>query len=149
MPIALLSQSNTAPTVTTLPSVLQTPSGLILVEVQGTIHVGAHTLVSTEGLGLNSQSENAPAEEKSVRFLGTFDFSQVEKKEITLVIDEHQCLRGKITKLKAPLAVLKMDNATRDGDGGTSDQISIPIMGLIESKVVFSTRPEPIVYKNT
>lgn len=167
MPVASLAQRNyhiegNDKHYISLPHVLRTPSGLVLIEIQGTIHVGSKILTSTGGLGLVTEAskENATINkslgfkpfslDSPVDFVGKFDFSQIETGEhnITLIIDQHQRLRGKLTKLKKPLIILGIDSGLNKFETEHKQAISIdiPIEDVIESKIVFSSRPEPIVY---
>ena len=134
---------------TTLPQLLQTPSGLILIEIQGTLHIGNQTLVSSGGFGLNNLNENK-CKAELIHFLGKFDFSELENKNISLTIDEHQSLHGQFVKLKKPLAILRIDHLIDPHQEIRTkcdhDPINVPLLDVIEFKVVFTSRPEPIVY---
>lgn len=149
MPIAKLSYTFfSKEKIIALPQILQTSSGLILIEVQGTIHIGHRTLVSSEGFGLNNLNENKRQSEL-IQFLGKFNFSELENNKLSLTIDEHQSLHGKVVKLKKPLAILKIDHLIDQQKNCTRcdhEPINIPLLDLIEFKIVFTSRPEPIVY---
>lgn len=127
-----------------VPSILKTPTGLLLIEVQGTLHIGQKALVSSGSLGLDA---NETVSKASHDLIGVFDFSELEKggKEIVLNVDQHQRLRGKIVKLKDPIAILRTDAIS---DSTNPDEPpEIPIVDIVEFKAVFSNMPEPIVYK--
>lgn len=178
MPVAILSKKKHDPNQSIeglLPKVLQTPSGLALLEIQGSINIGKRTLSSVGGLGLenvedeDSESENNPDDEadmnndsdEGIHHIGEFDFSGLEAggSEVTLRIGRYQRLRGKLIKLKYPLAVLRVDpkedptvtqesiEEKRNAIGDSRDAIvEVPILDIIYHKILFSTRPEPIVY---
>lgn len=165
-----------------LPKILKTPSGLALLEIQGTITVGKRKLTSEGGFGLeNEDEEDADMTDgedsnninqdvyEAVPHIGEFDFSDIESggSEVVLRIGKFQRLRGKLTKLKMPLAVLRMDpkdsseevdeikppptqdllDATRRTIVNDRDAVvEVPILDIIYYKILFSTRPEPIVY---
>lgn len=129
-----------------LPQLLQTPSGLAIVEIQGTIH-GPHTL------SLGSDSEQSPV----TTTVGRLEFPLYEKnqekddgkwmKKVYLYIGKHQRLTGEVKKLAKPLGVIQkagagaggMDSA-EDGEG-TSD---LELVEVVKYKLLFSSRPEPV-----
>lgn len=190
----LIRKNNVNQDYNALPSVLKTPSGLALLEIQGSIYVGSRPLIDFgHGLGLlqeTQQDEDNEEEDKNylhfdnstveLQKLGRFDFSNLEKggNEVLLYIGDHQRLRGKIVQLKTPLAVLQM-NPHQNCDGHSMGQdndvnmappssnvsidstrdnyhrqvaydekanVEIPILEIIRHKLVFATRPEPVVY---
>lgn len=127
-----------------VPSILKTPTGLLLIEVQGTLHIGQKALVSSGSLGLDA---NETVSKASHDLIGVFDFSELEKggKEIVLNVDRHQRLRGKVVKLKDPIAIVRTDAVS---DSTNPDEApEIPIIDIVEFKAVFSNMPEPVVYK--
>lgn len=154
MPLAIIETDAQRPKISDkieLPNVLRTPSGLVLIEIQGTVHIGSRTLSSTGGLGLQSENEH----DKSTQFsntkeepdlIGKFDFSDLEKggNSVTLVVDQHQRLRGKLEKLKKPLAILRIDGQQKEGTA--KSPVRIPVVDVVSQKLIFSSRPEPIVY---
>lgn len=177
MPVAILKKKQHDPAKNIehiLPRILQTPSGLALLEIQGSIHVGNKMLASIGGLGLESvENEDIDMENKSehehqvedeengMDHIGEFDFSDIEAggSQVTLRIGQFQRLRGKLVKLKSPLAVLRIDpkddstttqeslDEKRRSIGQNKDAIvEIPVLDIIYQKILFSTRPEPIVY---
>lgn len=170
--IKKISYGADACTTSVLPKVLQTPSGLALLDLQGIINIGKHKLTSSGGFELESaeeieNQEDDARESLAMSHVGDFDFSDVENggSEVVLKIGKFQRLRGKITKLKMPLAVLRMDppkDAAAPGEEVPGSQrtddlrheiandrnagVEVPIVDIIYHKIVFSTRPEPIVY---
>lgn len=179
MPTANLSKVAYPPErclTTPLPQLLQTPSGLALIEIQGTIIIGKHKLTSSGGFELENAGNDAEGDDSmdvdgeddtiSMAHLGEFDFSDIENggTEVVLKLGKFQRLRGKVVKLKAPLAVLRVDPPSLLAQGGqvpssqsleeerqqiANDRnagMEVPIVDIIYHKVLFSSRPEPIVY---
>lgn len=181
MPVAKITKKQYDPILSLnqiLPKILQTPSGLALLEIQGSINIGNKTLSSAGGLGLgNVEGEDEDSEMKNtlddeneedqsydqMHHIGEFDFSDVEAggSEVTLRIGRFQRLRGKLVKLKFPLAVLRVDPNEDSAAAATQESLAekratigenrdaiveIPILDIIYHKIHFSTRPEPIVY---
>ncbi|KAK7202740.1 Ctf8-domain-containing protein [Myxozyma melibiosi] len=126
MPSATLSVTRPSipSSIPNLPQVLQTPSGLALVEIQGTLH-----------LSTTSSSSSDP--------LGRLVF---EKSTVWLYIGNHQRMEGAVVDLKPPVGLLRRQ-ITDDGKGehGAPDGEAVEIVEVIRKKIVFSTRPEPLV----
>lgn len=78
--------------------------------------------------------------------LGVLDVAA--NKELTLVIGS-SALVGKLVRLDKPLAVLAPDDRPpRDHDSGNDDDDEHwKVVGVVRSKLVFKTRPQPIVAK--
>lgn len=176
MPLANLKKQTYSPEKTkesVLPKVLQTPSGLALLEIQGTIHIGKRQLTSSGGLGLETQDDEVKEDDDEdmsdgddeIEEVGKFDFSDLEKggSEVVLQIGKFQRLRGKLIKLKMPLAVLRIDPVTSESDeppvtqeakeqsyhsiaNDRDAEVEVPILDIVYHKILFATRPEPIVY---
>jgi chromosome transmission fidelity protein 8 len=146
MPRAILEKQQHSATDNLLPQILHTPSGLALIEIQGKIHVGTQPLIQS-ALDLQVVSEEDSRDElvdsSKHRKLGTLEFSD-NGKDVNLIIGKHQRLRGKISELKTPLAVLKMDELTHSSPL-KNDIKTIPILEVIKYKILFNTRPEPVV----
>ncbi|EXJ81752.1 hypothetical protein A1O1_07817 [Capronia coronata CBS 617.96] len=129
-----------------LPSLLQTPSGLAIVEIQGTIH-GPFQDESTEDQG--------PA--TMTRPIGRLEFPLFNPedkedgkwmKKVYLYVGKHQRLTGEVKKLAKPLAVIrKIDQSDDAGDadsiGGGSNE-NLDILDIVKYKLLFSGRPEPV-----
>lgn len=134
-----------------LPSVLHTPSGLALIEIQGKIHIGNRPLIQS-ALDLQHLTDEDTEDQCSIdsgqqKKLGTVEFLD-NGKDVCLVIGKHQRLRGKISELKTPLAVLKLNAGDETGSAeqqGDGDIRTIPILEVIKYKILFNLRPEPVV----
>jgi hypothetical protein len=63
-----------------------------------------------------------------------------------LLIGKYQRRRGKIVVLNAPLAVLRTrgDGKSQEERGGK--EVFIPVVDIINYKIIFNSRPEPVVY---
>lgn len=154
MPLAIIESNTQRPKRNEnveLPNILKTPSGLVLIEIQGSIHIGNRTLSSAVGLGLQNENEydiniQPSSTSDETDLIGKFDFSDLEKggNSVTLVVDQHQRLRGKLEKLKKPLAILRIDE--QNGEGTAKSPVMIPVVDIVSQKLIFSSRPEPIVY---
>jgi chromosome transmission fidelity protein 8 len=116
-----------------LPQLLQTPAGLALLELQGTINV-----------------PDPDGESRSVP-IGRIDFptynpealdpsSTAWMKQVYLYVGQHQRLTGEVKKLPKPLAVIR-----RRGEGA-EDEVAeeLEVVDIVKYKLVFSTRPEPV-----
>lgn len=131
-----------------LPQLLQTPSGLAIVEIQGTIH-GPHT----SSLGSDSNQSLVTTT------VGRLEFPLYEKnqekddgkwmKKVYLYIGKHQRLTGEVKKLAKPLGVIQKAGVGAGAAGmdsvedrdGTSD---LELVEIVRYKLLFSSRPEPV-----
>lgn len=121
-----------------LPQLLQTPAGLAILELQGTINVPDP----------DSESKSVP--------IGRIDFpgyrpdaldptSTAWMKQVYLYVGQHQRLTGEVKKLPKPLAVIR-----RRGEGG-EDEVAeeLEVVDIVKYKLVFSSRPEPVAGSST
>lgn len=113
-----------------LPSLLHTPSGLGLIELQGSI-----------------LSENAEADAAAVFQLGRLVFPAAEGtdgsggwdgKRVLLYVGEHQRMAGEVKKLSKPVAVIRR----RPSSSSVDDEVEIA--EIVYFKIVFGHRPEPM-----
>jgi len=116
-----------------LPQLLQTPAGLALLELQGTINV-PHSDASSPSIPigrLDFPSYNPDALDPS---------STAWMKQVYLYVGQHQRLTGEVKKLPKPLAVVR-----RRGEGG-EDEVAeeLEVADIVKYKLVFSNRPEPV-----
>lgn len=155
MPAVILERNVPAShTSNPLPQILQTPSGLALLEIQGKIHVGNLPLIrSSQDLHIvdEDQDNSNVVNSGDYRKLGSLEFAD-NGKDVNMIIGKHQRLRGKVTELKVPLAVLKMDGLSsvqsgsqRTQSGNTQSVKTVPVLEIIKYKILFNTRPEPVV----
>lgn len=115
-----------------LPQLLQTPSGLALLEIQGTINIPpALPATSSTSLGrlvFPDHSTTAPESDKAWM------------KRVHLYVGLHQRLTGEVKKLPNPVAVVRK----RDPEPGDVRSEQLEVMEIVYWKVIFSTRPEPV-----
>ncbi|PFH60822.1 hypothetical protein XA68_10283 [Ophiocordyceps unilateralis] len=107
-----------------LPQLLQTPSGLALLELQGTV--------------------NLPSEATSVE-MGKLEFpdgadAESWMKPVHLYVGQHQRLTGEVKKLPKALAVVRR----RDDGAGQQQAADLEVVDIVKYKLVFSNRPEPV-----
>ena len=140
-----------------LPSLLQTPSGLALLELQGSIHFADASAAAETGggaplpigrLAFPDYRPDGPDPE-STRWM----------KRVYLYVGQHQRLAGEAKKLPKPVAVVRRREVgvdaegsrtelrgDGDGDGGDEDAPAeeLEVVEIVRYKLVFSQRPEPV-----
>ncbi|KAG8164524.1 hypothetical protein KVR01_006442 [Diaporthe batatas] len=135
-----------------LPQLLQTPSGLALLELQGTIN-----LPGAEGAadGPGEQQQQAPLP------IGRIDFPDYRPDSITfdpagtawmkrvyMYVGQHQRLTGEVKKLPRAVGVVRrrqqqqQPGAGGGGGGGVGEELEV--VEIVKYKIVFSSRPEPV-----
>ncbi|CEJ82241.1 hypothetical protein VHEMI02317 [[Torrubiella] hemipterigena] len=126
-------QSANKPTVPSpLPTLLQTPSGLAILELQGTIN-------------LPSDAEGAPLPDIEIGRLHFPDYipdaeGSAWMKRAHLYVGQHQRLTGEVKKLPRALAVVRRRDKTDDQD----DTEQLEVVEVVKYKLQFSNRPEPV-----
>lgn len=115
-----------------LPSLLQTPSGLAIVEVQGTINTPPPEAGETSADVGRLVFPNYRADDAT--------HSSDWQKTVHLYVGKHQRLTGEVRKLPNPLAILRKREQS-DG-GGEADELEIA--EIVHYKIIFSHRPEPV-----
>lgn len=124
------------PTASPLPGLLQTPSGLAILEIQGTIHLpdqgngSEDEQIETGKLVFPYYDASHPAEDQSWM------------KRAYLYVGKHQRLTGEVKKLSKPVAVIR--KRQKDGFSAEDDVEDLEIAEIIHYKVIFSQRPEPV-----
>ena len=118
-----------------LPRLLQTPAGLAILELQGTIHTP------------DSSEESDSVESIQTIPIGRLVFpdyvkddssgSQAWMKRVYLYVGRHQRLTGEVKKLANPMAVLRRIQSAATGD-------ELEIADIIYYKILFAFRPEPV-----
>ena len=136
------SKGNDSSASSPLPQLLRTPSGLAILELQGTINLPQ----DTEGNPLRNIE------------VGRIDFPDYDPnaegtgwmKPVHLYIGQHQRLTGEVKKLPRAIAVVRrreeaeemetQDEApTDEGKGG-----DLEVVEIVKYKLMFSHRPEPV-----
>lgn len=125
-----------------LPQIVQTPSGLALLELQGTI--------------------NHPKDVNTGEPLSEFNFGRLDfpdyspdvigsawMKRVFLYIGDYQRLNGELKKLPKAFAVVrKRQGGDVDGDQKMGDEVNsteeLEVVEVIKYKLMFSGRPEPV-----
>jgi chromosome transmission fidelity protein 8 len=140
-----------------LPELLRTPSGLALLELQGTINLPQRDLeVHTSGLQVNG---NGASQDTSIGRLVFPDHhpetqepgSTAWMKRVYLYVGKHQRLTGEVKKLPKAIAVIGKrrtedtevnNNATTKS--GAEQPEELEVVEIVKWKILFSQRPEPV-----
>lgn len=119
-----------------LPGALQTPSGLAILEIQGTLN-------TTPG-------DEGETVEQSALQIGRLSFPLYDPqgdpgnttwhKQVYLFIGENQRLTGELKKLTNPLALIQRRAQTSDETQGDDE---LEIAEIVYYKLAFNSRPEP------
>ncbi|KAH6618624.1 chromosome transmission fidelity protein 8 [Boeremia exigua] len=125
-----------------LPPLLHTPSGLALLEVQGTIHFPppAPSATSTRVGKLVFPTYNPDIH-------GADDTKWM--KRVYLYVGDNQRMVGECKKLGKPFAVVRRRGGDEDAEGdvemqGEAGEEELQIVEVVRHKIVFSGRPEPV-----
>ena len=131
-----------------LPELLQTPSGLAILEIQGTIHGPFQSQIP--------DLENETQSPSTIHHIGRLEFPLYDPsageddgkwmKKVYLYVGKYQRLTGEVKKLAKPLGVLrkvgtKIDAAERNG---SAEEEALEIVEIVKFKLLFSGRPEPV-----
>ncbi|KAF4984642.1 hypothetical protein FZEAL_218 [Fusarium zealandicum] len=122
-----------------LPQLLQTPSGLALLELQGTVNM----------------PQDANGESLSKVEIGTLEFpdyvpdaeGSAWMKRVHLFVGQHQRLTGEVKKLPRAVAVVRRrENKVVTGSGGDSEEQgdNLEVVEIVKYKIMFPNRPEPV-----
>ncbi|ROW00519.1 hypothetical protein VSDG_03258 [Cytospora chrysosperma] len=150
-PIISSSSPTAAPTTTTttaphpspLPQLLQTPSGLALLELQGTFNTpppdsdgdGPGGTVPIGRLDFPDYRPDSVA----------FDASSTAwMRRVYMYVGQHQRLTGEVKKLPRALGVVRRREAAAGEEEGGGDGDELEIVEIVRHKIVFSSRPEPV-----
>lgn len=129
-----------------LPQLLHTPSGLALLEMQGTINTPSPPV---------QDEDDAPSQPGSYETpIGRLVFPDYEprtsdggewQKRVYLYVGMHQRLTGEVKKLPKAIAIIrKRAPSETEGtpkDGGVEE---LEIAEIVKWKIIFSSRPEPV-----
>ncbi|MCJ1372804.1 hypothetical protein MMC20_004029 [Loxospora ochrophaea] len=132
-----------ASSVDPLPSLLHTPTGLALLEIQGTLNVPSPNSSASDSVDTSAGA--TPVGELAFPDYVPGSEDQGWMKRVWLYVGEHQRLTGEVKKLKNPLGVIRkrenLDGAEA-GQGGSEEEVEV--VEIVEWKIVFGTRPEPV-----
>ncbi|KAI9804225.1 MAG: hypothetical protein M1825_001627 [Sarcosagium campestre] len=136
-----------------LPQLLHTPSGLAIIELQGTINMPSYE-ADDDDLQSSTQSSDTP--------IGRLVFPEYSPSDpegstawmkcIHLYVGQHQRLTGEAKKLPKPIALVRraerVGHSVPDvsGVGSTPQQDGeeLEIIEIVRWKILFSQRPEPV-----
>lgn len=129
-----------------LPPLLQTPSGLALLELQGTINLPdskaaeqlkQQQIIPIGRLTFPDYNPSSPAFDPA----GT-----AWMKRVYMYVGEHQRLMGEVKKLPRAVAVVRrrgeFDSVGEEGEGQVVEELEV--VEVVKYKVVFAQRPEPV-----
>lgn len=130
IPLHLAPKTPIVPPSNPLPQLLETPTGLAILEIQGTINLPSPD-PSTHSTPIGRLVFPDYSEDSSSN--GT-----AWMKRVHLYVGQHQRLTGEVKKLSNPVAVI------RKREDHQTDIEELEIMEIVYWKVVFSSRPEPV-----
>ncbi|KAK4132938.1 hypothetical protein BT67DRAFT_450635 [Trichocladium antarcticum] len=136
-----------------LPALLQTPSGLALLELQGTINLPPALLPD-----LLADPSSAAATRVPVGRLHFPDYHPALPpgddgwmRRVWLFVGEHQRLQGEVRRLPRAVAVLRrrrrrpaVPRVEEEEEGDAEGEGELEVVEVVKFKVVFSQRPEPV-----
>nr|XP_001401969.2 sister chromatid cohesion protein Ctf8 [Aspergillus niger CBS 513.88] len=131
-----------------LPQLLRTPSGLALLELQGTINLPPQDNVENNESSSNPNA--APVFETPIGKLMFPDYSpQVTApddtkwmKRVYLYVGRYQRMTGEVKKLPQPLAVVQ--RRQKEPGATADDREELEIVEIVKYKIYFKSRPEPV-----
>ncbi|KAF3070949.1 hypothetical protein GL218_00803 [Daldinia childiae] len=127
-----------------LPQLLQTPSGLAILELQGTINVPENIEGSTQEVTIGRlvfPDYHPETQDPS---------STAWMRQIHLYVGEHQRLTGEAKKLPRAMAIIRKrtkseeDVEMADEPSSSSTVEELEVVEIVKYKIVFSQRPEPV-----
>jgi chromosome transmission fidelity protein 8 len=136
-----------APASSPLPQLLQTPSGLALLELQGEFNLpqgpDGEPVSSVEVGRVHFPDFDAAAGPEDSEWM----------KRVHLYVGQHQRLTGEVKKLPRAVAVVRRREGGRvtQGSGGPVQEQgeSLEVIEVVKYKLMFSNRPEPVGTANT
>ncbi|GKT56788.1 sister chromatid cohesion protein [Colletotrichum tofieldiae] len=125
-----------------LPPLIKTPSGLALLEMQGTINLPQFNLDEDNG---NSEPEIPIGK---VVFPDYHPETQEEgstawMKRVFLYVGQHQRLHGEVKKLPKALAIIRRRGEAIIGKDGETEE-ELEVAEIVKYKIMFGNRPEPV-----
>jgi len=149
------SSANTNP----LPKLIQTPSGLALLELQGEINIPAQALNDDDNDDDGDGDDDGDEGGSKAVHLGRITFPDYDPesvlggtgwmKRVYMFIGDSQRLAGEVKKLPRPVGVVTRRAARgRGGGGGGGEEEQeveeLEIVEIVKYKLVFTIRPEPV-----
>ncbi|KAI8164321.1 hypothetical protein KHU50_007327 [Colletotrichum sp. SAR 10_65] len=127
-----------------LPQTIKTPSGLALLEMQGTINL-PHFNADGEG---DKTAPEVPVGRIVFPEYQPGDDSTAWMKRVFLYVGQHQRLSGEVKKLPKAMAIVRRKGqAKTDANGETEEELEIA--EIVKYKIMFGQRPEPVGTEHT
>lgn len=141
-----------------LPPLLHTPSGLAILELQGTINIPSFATTDKDDAdddyynNYTEVPEKDTPEEKTIEtelgrlmfpdYVDGMDVDNNTKwmKRAYLFVGRYQRLTGEVKKLSKPLAVIQRRQTAENGNG----EDELEIVEIVKYKIIFASRPEPV-----
>lgn len=145
-----------------LPPLLQTPSGLAILEIQGTLNFptsvpdedDTDTAMQEDQAETHSKNKIIETELGKIMFPDYSDLSDPEStkwmKRVYLYAGRYQRMTGEVKKLPKPLAIIQrrqQGEHSSDADlahNTNSQPDELEIVDVIKYKIIFASRPEPV-----
>ncbi|RAL09726.1 uncharacterized protein BO97DRAFT_374133 [Aspergillus homomorphus CBS 101889] len=128
-----------------LPQLLQTPSGLALLELQGTINIPSQDEATTS----SAEAPDASVFETPIGKLMFPDYSPQDPaddtawmKRVYLYVGRYQRITGEVKKLPKPLAIVQRRAKPAGSAGDDADELEV--VEVVRYKIYFKSRPEPV-----
>ncbi|KAI1496257.1 putative sister chromatid cohesion protein Ctf8 [Biscogniauxia marginata] len=130
-----------------LPKLIQTPSGLAVLELQGTINLpqidesGSEVNINELNIGHITFPDYHPETQDPS--------SPAWMKRVHLYVGQHQRLTGEVKKLPRALAIVRKKSSLGDdvdmtGSGSETTKEDLEIIEIVKYKLMFAHRPEPV-----
>jgi chromosome transmission fidelity protein 8 len=138
-----------------LPQLLRTPSGLALLEIQGTLHTSTPDLTSDETGHASTETAVGRLVFPHYDPASPNPEDQSWMKRVYLYVGKHQRLTGEVKKLPKAIAIVRK-REERVADKMVLDDEEIPserpelsgeqleVVEIIKYKILFASRPEPV-----
>ena len=155
MPSIPLHTSPLQPKITTnansgspFPQLLQTPSGLALLEIQGTIHAPFPQLSADDESSQSATQTSIGRLEFPLYDPSNLSSEKDDKwmKTVYLYVGKHQRLVGEVRKLPKAMAIVRkreLSTETRE-DWEEEKGEELEIAEIVRWKILFAGRPEPV-----
>ena len=138
------SNAPALPATNPLPQLLQTPSGLAILELQGTINLPISEEEDDHDTGHDSHLKSNRADfETPIGKLMFPDYSPLNPddtkwmKRVYLYVGRYQRMTGEVKKLPRPIAMLQKRASSADNE-------ELEVVEIIRYKIFFKNRPEPV-----
>lgn len=130
-----------------LPALLQTPSGLALLEIQGTVNIPPNT--DSSAMTVTDVQGGSTSKETPIGRLVFPDYeegsdNQQWMKRVYLYVGKHQRLTGEVKKLPKAIAVIRRRGDAAEEAEKEDEDAELEIVDIVKFKVIFSSRPEPV-----